>query len=313
MIVPFEFKISEWNRYPVTLSLAATNVVIFLLFFASAKDDIGARFFDDDTLRTTGRLYFQYLGTVPPENLYTKPEWLHRLKPQSDAHLQVLAMTALRDAEFVSAADHMDFQGDQVSIQKWKSDLQTFRRDFFQQIVFSFGLSRLDQSPLAWITYQFSHAGWMHLLSNLGFIVLIGAVTETLVGGLALIVIYLISGILGGLAFLVMNGSELVPVIGASASVSGLLAFYALAERKKRIRFFYFITPLPGHYGEIYMHPWMIFPLYLVVDLAQMLSSPEGLGPSVAYSAHVGGALAGLIAYLWSQGTESFRISLTKS
>ncbi len=307
MIIPFEFEFRKWEEYPVTMSLAVTNIVVFLLFFRATGDDFGGKFFDDESLKTTGRIYFQYLGNLRPEQLYQKPEWLHRVQPNSSSSLQTLAITALRDAEFVQSADRMEFAGDQVVISKWKNELREFRASFLRQMVFSLGLSRMDQSPFAWITYQFSHAGWLHLISNLCFIVLIGAATEATVGGLALLVIYLCSGILGGLFFLIFNGSGLVPVVGASASVSGLLAFYALAASKRRIRYFYFITPLPGHFGEIFLHPWLIFPLFLVVDIAQLLSSPDGLGPSVAYSAHVGGALAGILAYVWSRSTEVFR------
>ncbi len=93
-------------------------------------------------------------------------------------------------------------------------------------------------------------------------------------------------------------------MVGASASISALLAFYCIVETRIRIRFLYFVSPMPGQYGAIYLPTLLIVPLFLVVDLANLWSTPEGLGGGVAYAAHIGGTVMGLIAgfvYRWQR------------
>jgi membrane associated rhomboid family serine protease len=84
-------------------------------------------------------------------------------------------------------------------------------------------------------------------------------------------------------------------MVGASASLSAVMAFYALFERRKRVKFFYFLSPSPGYWGDIYLPTLVVLPFYFVEDLAQYFSTAEEIGAGVAYSAHLGGALFGIV------------------
>lgn len=130
---------------------------------------------------------------------------------------------------------------------------------------------------------------------------------EVLVGSWALLFIYLLGGLAGGWGFLFLDPQGTVPMVGASASISALLAFYCFAELRTRVRFVYFVSPIPGHWGPIYLPTLLIIPLFLVSDLANLWSTPEGLGSGVAYAAHLGGAVAGaFIALFYRFKTGSF-------
>ncbi len=316
MILPAPENLKPWARFPLTWTLTLLNVLIFVLIFSGTNNEEynQKKVLENESVQVAGRLYFQYLQTLSPEFLFAKPEWVLHLKASNAEQMETLGMFAIRDADFLKQAETMSFKGDAVRIESWKSELKDFKSYYFNQSVFQFGLYTFDR-PLAWLTYQFSHSGWIHLFSNMVFLIALGTAVEALAGSGMLLVIYLLGGAFGGLAFLLLNAHGSVPMIGASASVSALLAFYCVVEPRKRVRFLYFISPIPGHNGFIYLPTLLIFPLFLLVDFASLLSTPDGLASGVAYSAHVGGTLFGLIFGLgfffyrgWSQSQ-----ALTKS
>ncbi len=307
MILPSPADIRDYTRYPLTLTLVFLNIFIFILIFSGNHSSLSSSsLLQEDGLTLSGRLYYQYLKEVPAQTLFEKPAWTHNMRPDNSEQMGVLGAYALRDADFLNSAEKFSYRGDDIAITTWKKDIREFRKQYQEQLLFRFGLSSMEKGPLSWLTYQFSHSNWMHLLSNLMFLVVIGAAVEALAGSGVLLVVYLIGGMAGGFGFLLSQGSGTVPMVGASASISALLAFYCVAEIRSRVRYFYFISPMPGHHGFIYLPTLMIFPLFLLVDLANLWSTPEGLGSGVAYAAHLGGTVFGLISgYAYRVGSKS--------
>lgn len=297
MILPLPESIKDYTRYPLTLTLAAVNIFIFILIFEGASSQYGnSRLLTEEGLVTTGRLYYQYLKEQPPEILFKKPDWVHRLQESNKEHLMILGSYGLRDAGFMEKGEKLQFRGDDVQIAKWKTDFQEFRKSYQNQMLYRFGLSSVSPGPWAWLTYQFSHSGWAHLLSNLVFLLAAGAAVEIMAGSGVLLGVYVFGGIAGGFGFLVSQFHGTVPMVGASASVSALLAFYCISEIRPRIRYYFFIPSFLGQNPYIYLPTLLILPLYLVVDLASFWATPEGLGSGVAYAAHLGGSGFGLAA-----------------
>ncbi|MFS4460644.1 rhomboid family intramembrane serine protease [Bdellovibrio sp. HCB2-146] len=297
MILPCPENLRAYDRFPLTITLAVLNIFIFILIFDGTSSYYGSsRLLSEDGLSLTGRLYFQYLKEQSPQELYSKPSWVHEMKPHDPEHLVVLGSYALRDAKFVEAGEGMKFWGDEVQIATWKKDFAEFRKLYREQMLYRFGLSSLATGPFSWLTYQFSHSSWMHLFSNLVFLIVMGAAVESLVGSGMLLFIYVLGGVAGGAGFLLSQFHGTVPMVGASASISALLAFYCLAETRKRVRYFFVAPPMMGQDGFIYLPTLLILPLFLLVDLASFWSTPEGLGSGVAYAAHLGGTVFGLLA-----------------
>lgn len=314
MIIPCPEDIRSFKRFPLTVTLLLLNLVIFVLIFSGASSGISsAALLKKEGLVLTGRIYFQYLNQRTPENTYPVPTWVQKMKPQDSEQMGVLGAYALRDSRFMEVADKLTYHGDEVQLALWKKNFIEFRQKYQSQILYRFGLSSLEKGPLVWVTYQFSHSTWIHLLSNLAFLVVIGAAVEALAGSGVLLFVYVLGGLFGGLGFLLSDAHGTVPMVGASASISALLAFYCLAESKMRIRFLYLISPMPGNYGAIYLPTLLIIPLFLVVDLASLLATPEGLGSGVAYAAHLGGTvlgvLGGLVYRIWHSAGHS-KVSL---
>lgn len=142
--------------------------------------------------------------------------------------------------------------------------------------------------PLTLITYQFLHGGWMHLISNMAFLWVFADNIEDAFGHFGFLLFYLLCGIAAGLLHTVMQPDSGAPLIGASGAVSGVLAAYLLLYPKARIWILLFMRiPLPISAF------WALSGWFALQLLSIFISS--GDEAQVAWWAHIGGFLAGLI------------------
>lgn len=156
-----------------------------------------------------------------------------------------------------------------------------------------FGLSHGQVSSL--FTYMFVHGSVGHFLLNMLMLWFAGRSVQQFFGSLHFTLIYLGAGIAGATVEMAVNGfvhgDTLTPLVGASASVFGLLTALAVVIPEQRITaFIYFIIP-------VHLRMWTLVKglciIQFVLGLACTLFDfmPEGL--RIAYFAHLGGALAG--------------------
>lgn len=145
--------------------------------------------------------------------------------------------------------------------------------------------------PLTLITYQFLHGGWMHLISNMAFLWVFADNIEDAFGHFGFLLFYLLCGIAAGLLHTVMQPDSGAPLIGASGAVSGVLAAYLLLYPKARIWILLFMRiPLPISAF------WALSGWFALQLLSIFISSDDEV--QVAWWAHIGGFLAGLILTL---------------
>lgn len=294
MIIPYPVELKEIHKLPVTTMLVCLNIFLFVIYFSGHDSAIySSPLLQADGLAMTGRMYQQYIQDSGNER--ERPEWVREIRNEDRGQLGVLGAYALRDNQFISLAKAFNFVGDSVRIAEWKENVEKYQAEYQKSILTKFGLSAQSKGPLAWLTYQFSHSNWMHLFSNVIYLLFIGAAVEMVAGSAALLAVYVLGGIGGGIAYTFADPYSITPVIGASACVSALLAFYCVVEMRKRVRYFYFVFPRPNMFGPIYLPTLLIVPLFLVADFASLWSSPVGLGGGIAYSAHIGGSLIGIL------------------
>jgi len=143
------------------------------------------------------------------------------------------------------------------------------------------------------LTYQFMHAGLLHLLLNSWAIFVFGRAIEETLGGKKFLVLFLISGVMGGifqvLVALLWPQHFGGPVVGASAGAFGLVAAFAVLfpERELTLLLF-FIVP-------IRLSARMLLMLSVVLAVFGIVFSESIFGGNVANAAHLGGMLAGVI------------------
>ena len=143
------------------------------------------------------------------------------------------------------------------------------------------------------ITSMFLHGGWMHLLSNMLYLWIFGNNIEDVLGPVRYTVFYLLCGILASLAQVLTSPNANSPTIGASGAIAGVLGAYIVLFPRARVLslvfVFYFIrfVEVPA---IIVLGLWIVLQLFNGVAALNM-SSMGG----VAYFAHIGGFVAGLI------------------
>jgi len=148
---------------------------------------------------------------------------------------------------------------------------------------------------LTLITMQFLHGGWLHLLGNLLFLWIFANNIEDDLGRLAFLLFYLGGGVAAGLTQVAIDPTSTVPMIGASGAIAAVLGGYIVLYPRARITslvflgFFYQLIDVPA---IVVLGFWFV--LQLIDGLASLgLSSADG---GVAFFAHIGGFVAGLVA-----------------
>ena len=150
---------------------------------------------------------------------------------------------------------------------------------------------------LTLITSMFMHGGIAHLLGNMLFLWIFGDNIEDRLGHLRYIVFYFVCGVLASLAhvfttvaFAASDASLLIPSLGASGAISGVLGGYLLLFPTKRVMVIisWFVTAVPAF---IAIGLWFVFQ---IISGLGMLGSGSQAG-GVAYAAHIGGFVAGLV------------------
>ena len=139
--------------------------------------------------------------------------------------------------------------------------------------------------PGSILTSMFLHGGWMHLIGNMWFLWIFGDNIEETLGTIRYVLFYLLTGTVGALAQSYSMPDSLVPMVGASGAVAGILGGYVMLYPRAKV---VTLIPIPLLWPVLDLPAWFFLGLWF---LGQFLL-PTGSG--VAWMAHVGGFLAGL-------------------
>jgi len=146
--------------------------------------------------------------------------------------------------------------------------------------------------PVPWtiLSSMFLHAGWMHLIGNMIYLGIFGDNVESALGHFTFLGFYLLAGALGSFAHILTAPGSTVPSLGASGAISGVLAGYLVMFPRNAVHVLigFQVRPVPA---LLVIGLWAVF--QFVVGAGSLLAPSEGGG--VAYLAHVGGFVAGLV------------------
>jgi membrane associated rhomboid family serine protease len=145
---------------------------------------------------------------------------------------------------------------------------------------------------------MFLHGGWLHLLGNMLFLFVFGRSVEDRFGHLQFLLLYFLSGFAGAALHIVLNAGSRLPSIGASGAIAGVLGAYFICFPRARITtlffliFFFWRVELPA---VLVLGYWFLIQF---VTGYEMLAIQSATGGGVAWWAHVGGFLTGLVLAL---------------
>ena len=144
------------------------------------------------------------------------------------------------------------------------------------------------------LTSMFMHGGFAHLFGNMLFLWIFGDNIESAMGRARYLLFYLLCGVLAGLAHVfatvAFGGNPLIPSLGASGAISGVLGGYLVLFPKRRVRVIMLraLTEVPA---VVAIGMWFLF--QLISGLGVLGSGSQSGG--VAYAAHIGGFIAGFV------------------
>lgn len=160
--------------------------------------------------------------------------------------------------------------------------------------------------PLSLLTSLFLHGGLAHLLGNLLYLVVFGNNVEDRLGHARFVLFYAVGGAAATLAYTALRPGSTVPLIGASGAIAGVLGAYLVLHPSARILT---LVPFPLYVlawllpGIRMVRWWVVFavltlPAWLLLGgwfVLQFNASQTPTGDQIAYEAHVGGFLAGIL------------------
>lgn len=148
------------------------------------------------------------------------------------------------------------------------------------------------RQPLNLLTSMFLHGSWLHLLGNMWFFWIFGNNIEDSMGHIRFIFFYLISGLTAATVQVVLNPSSVIPMVGASGAISGIMGAYLILYPRVKV---YVLVPLVFFFTTLALPAWMMLGYWMLIQFFGGLQSLGGTGGGVAFWAHVGGFAAGVL------------------
>jgi len=166
----------------------------------------------------------------------------------------------------------------------------------FPPEILSQGINQMEIRQVApWFTMftsMFIHGDFWHLLGNMWFLWLFGDNVEDRMGHFWFLVFYILAGLVAGLAHAFVASSSLLPAIGASGAISGVMGAYFMLFPRANIQtiWFFFIFP------QVFYIPAVFFlGLWFLGQVLSGIFSVGLQGAGIAFFAHIGGFVFGLI------------------
>jgi membrane associated rhomboid family serine protease len=152
----------------------------------------------------------------------------------------------------------------------------------------------LVQRVLPLFTSMFLHGGWLHFLGNMLYLYIFGDNVEDRLGHARYFLFYLLCGVLAAAAHLLASHGSRLPTIGASGAIAGVMGAYFFLYPQARvvtlifIFFFFDIVEIPAFF---FLAIWFIFQFLS----GSLVSAQDAMSGGVAWWAHIGGFVAGIV------------------
>jgi membrane associated rhomboid family serine protease len=136
---------------------------------------------------------------------------------------------------------------------------------------------------------MFMHAGWMHVISNMWFLWVFGDNVEDFFGPTLYLPFYVFTGLAATATHIAFDASSVIPVVGASGAVSGVLGAYVVLYPRARVYTFVWIIIF---IKTFYLPAWVFLGLWIGMQFFSLGDA------GVAWWAHIGGFAAGAVIAL---------------
>src|SRR5580693_6426415 len=179
----------------------------------------------------------------------------------------------------------------------WLFEL-TVPREYLSAFLNTYGVVPANFHAATLITSMFLHGSWMHVIGNMWYLWIFGDNVEDRLGHGGFIVFYLLCGIIAAFGQVAINPDSMLPTIGASGAIAGVMGAYLVLYPRSRVLtlipliVFWEIIELPA---IVLLGFWFVIQLFSAGTIAITASTGGG---GVAFAAHVAGFVVGMIGGL---------------
>jgi membrane associated rhomboid family serine protease len=147
--------------------------------------------------------------------------------------------------------------------------------------------------PSRLLTSMFLHGSWLHLLGNMWFLYLFGNNVEDSMGRWRFLAFYLLCGLVAALTQVALDPRSTTPMVGASGAISGVMGGYLMLYPRVRV---FTLVPVGFFLMSFALPAWTMLIYWLVLQMLGAATAAWGASSgSVAFWAHIGGFVAGVI------------------
>jgi membrane associated rhomboid family serine protease len=287
MLIPIKHENMEARRWPVvTLTLIAINVAVFLFTISAIGDEapqLGEVKAD-----------ILILAALHPE-LKVQSASQHLVDGFKQSHPDQWKQVQNPNRDVINAYDAKIKLMEDAS--KLQDEMDALNAQFVSlskaSIVEQYAFVPAQPRAISYLTANFLHGGWLHLIGNMWFLWLAGFVLEDVWGRWLYSLFYLLSGVAALQFYAWSNPGSITPTLGASGAVAALMGAFLVRFPKMKIEMAWlFLFRLRRFKAAAY---WLL-PLWLGVEI--FYGSLFGSASGVAHWAHVGGFLFGALAAL---------------
>jgi membrane associated rhomboid family serine protease len=286
LLLPIRHEKMQGRRWPViTLAVIALNFVAFL--------GTHWRIEAEDKKTAEVRTHLLLLSAMHPELTITPEaqEFVgHFRQKYPDIWKRVGSPTrevADRwDAKMRSMEDPTALQGEMDSLDAQYTELM------HESILQRYALVPAHPAPISYVTANFLHGGWLHILGNMWFLWLAGAVLEDTWGRVIYPIFYLVSGVMALLFHAWSDPASLVATLGASGAVAALMGAFLVRFPQTKIEMRWYFGFFFRSYKFKAKAYWLL-PLWLAMEIFS--GTIFGASSGVAHWAHVGGFVFGAV------------------
>jgi membrane associated rhomboid family serine protease len=287
MLIPLRHENMQGRRWPViSIAIVAINVLAFL----GTHWQIEAQ----NPKRSEVRAHILLLAAMHPE-LSMSPdaqEFVTRFKNGNPAVWSRVSspnrdVADVWDAKIRLVDDPVVLQREMDSLAQQYTELE------HDSILERYAFVPAHPQPISYITANFLHGGWLHIIGNMWFLWLAGAILEDTWGRLIYPIFYFVSGAMALQFYAWANPGSIVPTLGASGAVAALMGAFLVRYPKTKIEMLWLFGFGFRSY-RFHARAYWLLPLWLGMEIFS--GAIFGSSSGVAHWAHVGGFVFGAVA-----------------
>jgi len=287
MLIPLRHENMEGRRWPV---ISIVVIAINILAFLGTHWQIEAQ----NPKRSEVRAHILLLAAMHPE-LGKSPEvqeFVTRFQKGNPAVWSRVASPSRDvadawDAKMRLIEDPVELQGQMDSLAQEYAELE------HNSILERYAFIPAHPQPISYITANFLHGGWMHIIGNMWFLWLAGAILEDTWGRIIYPVFYFVSGAMALQFYAWASPGSIVPTLGASGAVAALMGAFLVRYPKTKIEMLWLFGFGFRSY-RFHARAYWLLPLWLLMEIFS--GAIFGSSAGVAHWAHVGGFVFGVVS-----------------